>query len=155
MASPHVAGAAALYLETNPAASPADVALALTGNATSGALTSIGTGSPNLLLYTAPGGGAGSPQPPPPVTDQPPYASFTDRCFRGQCSFDASGSTDDHGIVSYGWSFGDGSAAVTSPSSTVTHQYAAHGTYTVELTVTDAGGQTGVTQRILSIKRVR
>ncbi len=152
MASPHVAGAAALYLETNPAASPADVARALTSNATSGVLASIGTGSPNLLLYT--GGGAAS-QPPPPVTDQPPYASFTDRCLRGQCSFDASGSTDDHGIVSYGWSFGDGSAAVATASSTVTHQYAARGTYTVELMVTDAGGQAGLTQRILSVKRVR
>src|ERR1051325_1115225 len=155
MPSPPVAGAAALYLETTPAASPADVALALTGNATSGVLASIGTGSPNLFLYAAPGSGAGSPQPPPPVTDQPPYASFTDRCFRGQCSFDASGSTDDHGIVSYGWSFGDGSPAVTSASSTVTHHYASRGTYTVELTVTDASGQAGLTQRILSIKRVR
>src|ERR1051325_6750621 len=128
MASPHVAGAAALYLETNPAASPADVALALTGNATSGVLASIGTGSPNLLLYAAPGSGGGSP----PATPHPPYASFTDRCFRGQCSFDASGSTDDHGIVSYRWSFGDGSAAVTT-AFTVAHQYAARGTYTVEL----------------------
>ena len=154
MASPHVAGAAALYLQTNPAASPADVARALTSNATSGVLASIGTGSPNLLLYTAPSGAA-PPQPPPSVTDQPPHASFTYGCLRGQCNFDAGGSTDDHGIVSYGWSFGDGSPAVTTASSTVTHQYAARGTYTVELMVTDAGGQAGLTQRILSVKRVR
>jgi subtilisin family serine protease len=39
MASPHVAGAAALYLQGNPAASPAAVASALVGRATSGALT--------------------------------------------------------------------------------------------------------------------
>ena len=154
MASPHVAGAAALYLQTNPAASPADVARALTSNATSGVLASIGTGSPNLLLYTAPSGAA-PPQPPPSVTDQPPHASFTYGCLRGQCNFDAGSSTDDHGIVSYGWSFGDGSAAVTTASSTVTHQYTARGTYTVELMVTDAGGQAGLTQRILSVKRVR
>jgi subtilisin family serine protease len=63
MSSPHVAGAAALYLQRNPAATPATVALALLGRATSGTLT-ITTGCtrppgfcsrlltvPNLLLY--------------------------------------------------------------------------------------------------------
>jgi subtilisin family serine protease len=54
MATPHVAGAAALYLSRNPAATPADVANAITGNATSDVLSSatLGTGSPNLLLYS-------------------------------------------------------------------------------------------------------
>lgn len=52
MASPHVAGGAALYLETNPGATPATVRNALTSNATTGKVTSPGTGSPNLLLYT-------------------------------------------------------------------------------------------------------
>lgn len=52
MASPHVAGAAALLLENDPAASPAQVADALLSNATEGELTGVGTGSPNLLLYT-------------------------------------------------------------------------------------------------------
>jgi subtilisin family serine protease len=51
MATPHVTGAAALYLSENPAATPAQVAFALAANATSGALTSLGTGSPNKLLY--------------------------------------------------------------------------------------------------------
>src|SRR3989442_9129572 len=36
MATPHVAGAAALYLETNPSATPAQVAAALIGNASPG-----------------------------------------------------------------------------------------------------------------------
>jgi subtilisin family serine protease len=155
-ASPHVAGAAALYLETHPAASPAEVAQALTSNATSGVLTGIGTGSPNLLLYTQwSGGSSPPPPPPPPATDSPPYASYTYSCPRGQCSFDASASTDDHGIVSYSWSFGDGSATVTASSPSVAHQYTARGTYTVALIVSDGAGQTGKTQRILSIKRVR
>lgn len=52
MATPHVAGAAALYLQNNTSATPAAVSTALKSNATSGVLTSIGTGSPNLLLYT-------------------------------------------------------------------------------------------------------
>lgn len=54
MASPHVAGAAALILGDNPTATPAGVVAALISNATSGKVTSIGSGSPNLLLYTAP-----------------------------------------------------------------------------------------------------
>lgn len=52
MASPHVAGAAALYLQRNPSASPAQVGSALSSQSTTGRLTGIGTGSPNRLLYT-------------------------------------------------------------------------------------------------------
>jgi len=52
MASPHVAGAAALYLQGNPGASPATVKSHIVNNATTGVLTGIGTGSPNRLLYT-------------------------------------------------------------------------------------------------------
>lgn len=51
MASPHVAGAAALYLEQNPGASPAQVTNGLLGAATSGVISGI-YGSPNLLLNT-------------------------------------------------------------------------------------------------------
>jgi serine protease len=62
MASPHVAGAAALYLASNPSASPATVRNALVANATPSKVTGIpGSGSPNLLLYTL-----GSAPPPPP-----------------------------------------------------------------------------------------
>jgi len=53
MASPHVAGAAALYLSTNPTATPDQVGSVLTNLALVGKVTSPGTGSPNLLLYTA------------------------------------------------------------------------------------------------------
>jgi subtilisin family serine protease len=52
MASPHVAGAAALYLGLHPGASPATVRNALVGTATAGVVGSPGSGSPNLLLYT-------------------------------------------------------------------------------------------------------
>ncbi|PWK84268.1 subtilisin family serine protease [Lentzea atacamensis] len=50
MASPHVAGAAALYLNANPNATPAQVRDALVRAATPNKLTDIKTGSPNLLL---------------------------------------------------------------------------------------------------------
>jgi subtilisin family serine protease len=52
MASPHVAGASALYLQANPGASPATVRNALVNGATTNVITSAGTGSPNRLLYT-------------------------------------------------------------------------------------------------------
>jgi hypothetical protein len=50
MASPHVAGVVALYLETHAAATPAQVAQAILAAAIPGKLTSIGADSPNLLL---------------------------------------------------------------------------------------------------------
>jgi subtilisin family serine protease len=52
MATPHVAGVAALYLGANPAASPATVASAIRANATSGVVANRGTNSPNLLLFS-------------------------------------------------------------------------------------------------------
>ncbi|RIV40855.1 S8 family peptidase [Micromonospora radicis] len=51
MASPHVAGAAALVLSANPTWTPAQVKTYLINNATTGVITSPGTGSPNRLLF--------------------------------------------------------------------------------------------------------
>ncbi|MBY8871160.1 S8 family peptidase [Micromonospora sp. PLK6-60] len=53
MASPHVAGAAALVLGANPSYSPSQVASTLTSKATTGVVTSPGTGSPNRLLFVS------------------------------------------------------------------------------------------------------
>jgi subtilisin family serine protease len=50
MATPHVSGAAALYLSAHKTATPAQVAKALTGGATEGAITGAGAGTPNKLL---------------------------------------------------------------------------------------------------------
>ena len=65
MAAPHVAGVAALYLQNNPSASPAAVTSAITGGASSDKLSSIGSGSPNLLLYSLLSGGSPTPTPTP------------------------------------------------------------------------------------------
>lgn len=51
MAAPHVAGVAALYLVWSPSSSPATVRNYLVSLATTGKVTSPGTGSPNRLLY--------------------------------------------------------------------------------------------------------
>jgi len=52
MATPNVSGVAALYLQDNPAASPASVAAALNENATTGSVSNAGRKSPNRLLFT-------------------------------------------------------------------------------------------------------
>ena len=70
MASPHVAGAAALYLAANPGSTPAQIASALTSNASLNKITlhsrSTSGGTPNRLLYTGTGGTVEPPPPPPP-----------------------------------------------------------------------------------------
>lgn len=52
MASPHVAGVAALYKGQNPSASSATVRNAIVNGATTGVVTNPGSGSPNRLLYS-------------------------------------------------------------------------------------------------------
>ncbi|MET9296024.1 S8 family peptidase [Streptomyces sp. NPDC003077] len=54
MASPHVAGAAAVYLAGHPSATPAQVSTALVNGAVSGVVTNPGSGSPNKLLQIVP-----------------------------------------------------------------------------------------------------
>ena len=54
MAAPHVAGAAALYLQANPMASPSMVGSAIVGRATTGHLTGLDPMSPDRLLYIPP-----------------------------------------------------------------------------------------------------
>jgi subtilisin family serine protease len=157
MATPHVAGAAALYLQNNPGASPSEVASAIVGNATSGALGSLLGSSPNRLLRV---NGSGGTVTPPPVVEQPsqpvnsaPSASFSVSCTKGSCSFDGSSSSDDAGISSYQWTFGDGtSSAVASPYAS--HNYTQKGNYsvTVTLTVSDGAGLTGRSQKTIQIK---
>ena len=73
MASPHVAGAAALYLAANTGASPDQVVTALTGAATANVIGNVGAGSPNLMLFV----GAGGSPPPPPATITARVASLS------------------------------------------------------------------------------
>lgn len=81
-----------------------------------------------------------------------PSAAFSADLERGEApltvDFDASASTDDGSITSYAWDFDDGS---NDTGETVSHEFAAAGSYDVMLTVTDDGGltdQTTVTIRV-------
>lgn len=52
MAAPHVTGAVARFLQFRTTATPNDVSAAIISRATQNVLSNIGTGSPNLLLFT-------------------------------------------------------------------------------------------------------
>jgi len=68
MATPHVTGVAALFLETNPTATPAQVTAAIINSATLNKVTNPGTGSPNRLLFSLL---TGAPPPTPTPTPTP------------------------------------------------------------------------------------
>lgn len=159
MATPHVAGAAALYLQANPGASPAEVNNAVVSNATSGALSALGGSSPNRLLRVNGSGGTVTLPPPPPPSPPPssnvgPAASFASSCpgNKNNCTFDASSSSDDSGIVNYSWTFGDGSSSASATNPKANHSYNAKGSYVVTLTVQDAGGLSASAQKTISVK---
>jgi subtilisin family serine protease len=99
MATPHVAGAAALLLSATPTATPATISNQLVANATLNKVTSTGTGSPNRLLYT---GGANPPSPPSnpcgPTTNEtdvtiPDLGSASSPIILSDCTGDASAVT--------------------------------------------------------------
>ncbi|MBW6499070.1 MAG: S8 family serine peptidase [Bacteroidales bacterium] len=148
MASPHVAGAAALFLQNNPTATAQQVYDALTNNSTKGIVTNSRTTN-NHLLYTLGFDGSGGGEDPPPAENVAPTASFTYTTNDLTASFNASGSSDSDGtIVSYAWNFGDGS---TGSGVTVSHTYANAGTFNVSLTVTDDDGATGTKSQSVTV----
>lgn len=104
MAAPHVAGVVAIYLQSNPFATPTQVEQALRSRGTWGFLQTnpnhpnyIGRESDNVLLYSDTRS----------IGDTAPVASFTFNCPGRQCTFNASGSTDNAPIASYDWRFAE------------------------------------------------
>jgi len=81
--------------------------------------------------------------------NQPPVSSFTKSCSGLTCNFTSTSSDPDGSITAYSWSFGDGSAVVTTQNAS--HTYAAGGTYTVTLTVTDNLGATNSSSQSVTV----
>ena len=87
------------------------------------------------------------------VTNRQPVALIQFSCGALRCYFTGSPSSDADGtIVSYAWSFGDGTqAADVSPI----HTFAAAGTYSVGLTVADNSGATGTAVMTVTVAAPR
>jgi hypothetical protein len=146
MATPHVVGAAALYLGANPTWTPAQVEAAMKADATTGVIIGNPANTPNLLLYT---GNIGGSLP----TNQPPHADFTITCIVGRCDLDAAPSTDDGGLsnLTFAWlSTSDGRGPKTGQKiSRSLSVYAS--TFQQTLVVTDAGGLTNSITKTVTI----
>ena len=97
MATPHVTGSAALYLQANPTATPAQVQSALKSNGTSNVITGIPAGTVNLLLYSVVTTG-----PPPPIPAAPtlisPANGATGISTSPTLSWNASSGADSYGV---------------------------------------------------------
>ncbi len=137
MATPHVAGVAALVWGNNPDCSVQQIRDGLNTTAEDKG----GQGRDNYYGYgivKAKNADAhlknvcGNP------TNKAPVANFSSTTNGLTASF-SDGSSDDNAVTSHSWSFGDGS---TSSSKNPSHTYTAKGTYTVKLTVSDAQGLT-------------
>jgi len=86
------------------------------------------------------------------LLNDPPTASFAATPAEGLSpllvSFNGSQSTDDEGVVSYTWDFGDGWGAM---GSTCQHMYTQPGLYTARLTVEDAYGEWDATTQTIAV----
>jgi PKD repeat protein len=80
--------------------------------------------------------------------NQPPVAAFSSNCSGLGCSFTSTSSDPDGSIASYSWTFGDGG---TSTAQNPSHTYAAGGTYTVTLKVTDNQGATNTVSHSVTV----
>ncbi|WP_434442771.1 S8 family serine peptidase [Lentzea sp. E54] len=134
MASPHVAGGAALWLATHPTDSPAAVWAGLNAASTPNKISNPGSGSPNKLLYTL----FGDVQPGDPSVTNPGTQTSTVGT-PASLQLSASG-----GTAPYTWSVSGLPAGLSaSASGAISGTPTTAGTSTVTARVTDSAGKTG------------
>lgn len=138
--APLVAGAVARYLQSTPAATPSQAHSYIVNNATTGRLTGIGTGSPNRLLFSPPGG---------PEIDNPPVANFSFSCSGYVCTF-TNTSSDDFSIGLCTMNFGHPND-FQPPNCSGSHTFPGPGSYTVTLTQSDDAWQSSKKVRIVTV----
>ena len=118
-----------------PAADFHDITSGNNGGSTAGTGYDLASGRGSMIISkvaTDLGGGGGG-------TNQPPVANFSYVANGLAVQFTDSSTDSDGTIASRSWTFGDGgTSTATNPS----HTYAAAGTYSVSLKVTDNGGAT-------------
>jgi PKD repeat protein len=85
-----------------------------------------------------------------PVGNVAPVAVFSTACTSLTCLLDSTGTKDANGdAIRYSWNFGDATAAGTTPS--LSHSYAAAGTFTVTLTVTDGWNRSTILSHSVTV----
>ncbi|HEY0639236.1 MAG TPA: S8 family serine peptidase [Pseudonocardiaceae bacterium] len=135
MATPHVAGGAAIILARTPSATPAQVWSTMSAESTPGVITSPGTGSPNRLLYVNNGGNPGGPQVNNPGSQTGTVGVAT------SLQMTASGGTPPYTWSATGLPPG---LSINASSGLISGTPTTPGTYTVTVTAS-AGGQSGST----------
>lgn len=146
MATPHVAGAAAIIWSSDTSKTNQEIRDALTSSALDidvpGKDQASGFGLIQVVdAWKALGGILN--------TNTEPTPSFSFNCADLNCSFDASASYDPDGsIVSFSWDFGDGSNG---SGKFVSHSFNSYNSYTVNLTVTDDLGATKSTNQLITL----
>ena len=108
MATPHVAGVAAVLFGRYPTSTPAQIATMLRNSATPNVVLAAGTGSPNYLLYLDPLGGPIA-TPTPVAPSAPTIVSVTPGNTSLSIAFTA-GSAGSSAITTYQYSFNGGTS---------------------------------------------
>jgi subtilase family serine protease len=119
-----------------------DITSGNNGGETAGVGYDLATGRGELIISAAAndiGGGGGN---------VPPVANFGDTISGLTVNFTDSSTDSDGSIASRSWNFGDSS---TSTATNPSHTYAAAGTYSVALTVTDNGGATNTKTQSVTV----
>ena len=146
MASPHVAGAAALYLQNNPSASATDVYNWLTTNSTKSIVSDSRTTN-NHLLYTlgSGSGDGGGDDGGTTDTEAPSQVTGLTATSAGTSQIDLTwnAATDNVGVESYNI-YRDGSLIASSSSTSYSDTGLSSGTtYSYEVNAVDAAGNEG------------